>query len=139
MITSDQHKSEPVVRRMEVFTGAGHRREWPAEVKARILAETLLPGETVSGVARRHGLRVDQLFAWRKLARRAAAKRAGDPMTFAPVVLAPEPPPGDGQRASTALGEGMIEVDLGAGVVRIGRGADAKAILTVIRALRNGT
>jgi len=31
-------------------------RKWPDEVKARIVAETLMPGASVSDVARRHGV-----------------------------------------------------------------------------------
>jgi transposase len=52
---------EPV-RRLEVFTGSGRRRAWTAEQKARIVAETYESGETVSAVARRHGLTPQQLF-----------------------------------------------------------------------------
>src|SRR6516165_5404373 len=48
-------KAEPV-RRLEVFTGTGRRRTWTAEQKARIVAESYESGETVSAVARRHGL-----------------------------------------------------------------------------------
>lgn len=136
MITSDQHKSEPVVRRMEVFTGAGHRREWPAEVKARNLAETMAPGETVRGVARRHGLRVDQLFAWRKAARRAAERAEGGGVGFAPVVVASPEIAARAGMDREPRPAGLIEVDVGAGVVRIGRGAEPVAITAVIRALR---
>ena len=57
-------KAEPV-RRLEVFTGAGRRRTWRAEQKARIVAESYESGETVSAVARRHGLTPQQLFGWR--------------------------------------------------------------------------
>jgi transposase len=50
-------KREPeLVRRLEVFTGAGRRRRWTAEQKARIVAESYESGETVCAVARRHGL-----------------------------------------------------------------------------------
>jgi len=117
--------SEASVRRIEVFTGAGRRREWPAEVKARILAETLLPGETVSAVARRHGLRVDQLFAWRRLARRAVEEAADDEaVSFAPAVVTADAPAAPRRRSELRRREGMIEVDVAAGIVRIGRGAE---------------
>jgi transposase len=134
--------SKPEVRRMEVFTGAGHRREWPPEVKARIVAETLVPGETLSGVARRHGLRVDQLFSWRKAARRAAAKAAGgDGVSFAPVVVAGPAlsvAPARRSRSGGHGGDGVIEVDVGSGLVRIGRGAEAEVVAAVIQALKGG-
>ena len=40
-------------RRFEVITGAGGRRRWSADDKARVLEETLVPGAVVSEVARR--------------------------------------------------------------------------------------
>ncbi len=129
--------AEPVVRQLEVFTGAGHRRIWPAEVKARILAESVAPGETVSAVARRYGFRMDQLSAWRKLARRAAEGRDGEDMMFVPVVSAPTPAAAAGfRRRPVHRPEGMIEVDVSAGVVRNGQSAEVKTISVVIRALR---
>ena len=48
-------KVEPV-RRLEVFTGSGRRRAWSAEQKGQIVAESYGSSETVSAVARRHGL-----------------------------------------------------------------------------------
>jgi len=44
------------VRPFEVFTGAGHRREWSDEKRAAIIAESYSRTETVSAVARRHSL-----------------------------------------------------------------------------------
>src|SRR3954466_15107422 len=61
-------------RRLEVFTGAGRRRTWPADEKAAIVAESYAPGRTVCGVARRHGLPPAQLFTWRRLARRSRSR-----------------------------------------------------------------
>jgi transposase len=60
---------EPV-QRFEVFTGAGRRRTWSAEEKARIVAKSYDAGETVCSVARRHALTPQQLFTWRREARR---------------------------------------------------------------------
>ncbi len=64
--------SEEPARRLEVFTGAGRRRERLAEDKARIVAESFEPRATLNGVARRHGLTPQQLFTWRHEARAAA-------------------------------------------------------------------
>ena len=61
-------EAEPV-RRLEVFTGTGRRRTWTAEQKARIVAESYEAGDTVSAIARRHGLTAQQLFGWRREAR----------------------------------------------------------------------
>jgi transposase len=35
------------VRRFEVFTGAGKRRDWPPEVKASIVADSWTPATTM--------------------------------------------------------------------------------------------
>ena len=43
------------VRRIELITGAGRRRRWSREDKARIVVESLAGGVSVSEVARRHG------------------------------------------------------------------------------------
>jgi len=51
-------------RRVEIFTGAGRRRRWSAEDKARIVAESLAPGASVSAIARLHGLTPAQIFRW---------------------------------------------------------------------------
>jgi transposase len=45
-------KDEPV-RRFEVFTGNGRRREWSDDQKAQIIAESCETGVTVCSVARR--------------------------------------------------------------------------------------
>ena len=67
-------------RRIEVFTGAGRRRTWPADEKAAIVAESYAPGRTVCGVARRHGLTPAQLFTWRRLARRSRVAQGAGPV-----------------------------------------------------------
>lgn len=61
------------MRRFEVFTGNGRRREWSDDQKAQIIAESCEPGVTVCSVARRHGLTPQQLFTWRRLARKGDA------------------------------------------------------------------
>lgn len=63
-------RDEEPVRRLEIFTGSGRRREWPPEEKARVVAESYKAGETVCAVARRYGLAPQQLFTLRRAARR---------------------------------------------------------------------
>jgi transposase len=60
------------VRRLEVITGVGGRRRWSDEMKARIVHEAMRPGAVVSQIARRYGLTPQQVFTWRRLARRHA-------------------------------------------------------------------
>jgi transposase len=47
----------------------GRRRRFSVDAKRRIVEESFVPGESVSAVARRHGLLPAQLFAWRRAAR----------------------------------------------------------------------
>ena len=130
-------------RRIEVFTGAGRRRTWPANEKAAIVAESYAPGKTVCGVARRHGLTPAQLFTWRRLARRARRPVPELPVRFVPAVVEaapglPPPPASQPQRARRRGPVTGIEVEMDGIVVRIGAGASPQAIAAVIRALKVG-
>jgi transposase len=63
--------------RVEVITSVQRRRRWTTEEKLRIVEETHLPGNTVSLVARRHGIAPNQLFTWRRLMTQGALTAAG--------------------------------------------------------------
>src|SRR5262245_59309038 len=130
-------KPEPV-RRLEVFTGAGHRRAWTGEHKARIVAESYESGESVCAVARRHGLTPQQLFGWRRDAGPRAKEGAGS--AFAPVIVEAAQPCCDVAIAPTrAEGSRLIEIVIGAVTVRIPPGADATTLKTVLRAVMAAT
>jgi transposase len=136
---------EPV-RRIEVFTGSGRRRTWSIEDKARIVAESLTGGESVCAVARRHGLSPQQLFGWRRQARRPLEATGGeDARLFVPAVVAAPLPALAGRsrerkRARRADGiPGIIELEIDGVTVRVGRGAEAKTVAAVIHALKAGT
>lgn len=45
------------------------RQAWSKEEKCRIVAETLVPGASVSEIARRHNMNANMLFNWRREAR----------------------------------------------------------------------
>lgn len=140
---------KPSVRRVEVITGTGRRRQFSADDKARIVGETLAPGAVVSEVARRHGLMPQQLFTWRRLARQPVmSEPAPEPPMFVPAVIdisspLPEPRRRSRRRARKVAkavdSPGMIEMEIDGVSVRVGRGADAETVAAVIRALRAGT
>ena len=145
MDTGHNAITEPV-RRLEVLTGAGRRRTWRDEDKARIVAEIATSGDSVCAVVRRHGLSPQQLFGWRRqLQAPQAALSHAEGLQFVPAVLdvAPSSPSVRRQRNTPRRqvepGAGMIEVEIEGVTVRVGRGADAKTVTAVLRALKDGT
>ena len=131
------------VRRVEIINGLGGRRRWSVDDKARIVEETLVPGAVVSEIARRHGLTPQQLFGWRRAARRSAeAGEGAGPPSFVPAVVEePTPEPVAKRRkprrtGRASGGSGIIEMEIGGVTVRVGRGAEAKTVAAVIRALK---
>ncbi|TJV46314.1 MAG: IS66 family insertion sequence element accessory protein TnpB [Mesorhizobium sp.] len=108
--------------------------------KARIVAETLEPNAIISEVARRYGLRPQQVFAWRREARKHAASAQQDSPAFVPAVMAAAEPvasrsPKQRKRQATR-DAGLIELEIDGIAMRVGRGADAKTVAAVIRALK---
>ncbi|WP_029006384.1 IS66-like element accessory protein TnpA [Azorhizobium doebereinerae] len=144
MVTLD-HRLEPEgeVRRFEVINGAMGRRRWTADDQARILEETLAPGAMVSAVARRHGLTPQQLFTWRREARKASETVPA----FVPAVVtqeiapASEPSPtySRPKRRGRQRRAAAIEVDVAGVRVMIENGASPSTIAAVIGALKAGS
>jgi transposase len=139
------HKSKPSpVHRVEVFTGTGRRRSWTAEQKARIIAESHVGGDTVSAIARRHGLTAQQLFGWRRAAQRMASEseQSGALQSgalFAPVIVERPRRPSHAPIAAQLEGSPTIEIVIGVATVRIPPGIDAATLTTVLRAVRAAT
>jgi transposase len=134
------------VRRFEVFTGAGKRRDWAPEVKAAIVAESYSGRETVCAVARRHGLSPSQLFTWRRQVRDeleakgiALPPEPAEVPAFVPAVIEPvthtdSTPPK--RRRPRRLSHAAVELEIDGVAVKIARGADATLIGAVIDALK---
>ena len=77
-------------RRIEVITGQRRRRQWTAEEKARIVAESFEEGANISEVARRHGVVRGLLTVWRHKFAAAAGLQAP---AFVPVRITSESGP----------------------------------------------
>jgi transposase len=134
-------------RRIEVITGQRRRRQWTAEEKARIVAESLEEGANISEVARRNGVARGLLTVWRhKFASAAGAKATG----FVPVQIdadsglgtAGEPgnPPASASAllatARPAEPRGSIEIEVSGARIRVEPGVDPTTLSTVLSALR---
>lgn len=125
-LTLKSKEDEPV-RRFEAFTGSGRRREWSGEQKAQIAAESYEPGVTVSAVARRlHGLTSQQLFTWRRLARKTldTLPELDKLPMFAPAVVVPPKKAGASQMQGSsapgmATGDAAIVLEIGGATVWI--------------------
>jgi transposase len=145
------------VRRIELITGTGRRRQWSGADKTRIVVESLRPGANVSEVARRHGLSPQQLFGWRREARarepagRVGARKGGESRlpagerasaeqvpALAPVVVATcaAAPP---SRPAAPPSPSVIEIALGDVVVHVSGPVEATLITAVLRALRRAS
>ena len=83
------------------------RGRWTAEQRAERVAESWVAGASVQSVAARHGIRAALLSSWRRKARAKSANRSDKSVArFAAVRV-------------EAAADGMIEIDLANGCVRI--------------------
>ena len=133
-------KLEPkaaVVRRVEVITGGGGRRRWTEDEKARAVEASLESGAVVSAVARQHGVTPQQLFTWRREARRKA-EQSGLAESFVPVVVEVETSNGSGREASPSpvARPHSIELEVEGSSVFIWPGAEPGMVKAIIGALK---
>jgi len=132
------------VRRLEVITGTGRRRRFSEDFKGSIVEETLVPGAVVSEIARRNDLTPQQVFTWRRQARRLTASEAEAPK-FVPAVVEPpllaRPSRGRPRKRTRQVDRsaGSIEVEIEGVGGRSGRGGEAKTVAAGLRALKAGT
>jgi transposase len=117
---------------MEILTGVERRRRWPDELKAKIVAESLGAGVSVSEIARRYDIRTSQVQLWRKQAREGQLVLPTEEArtAFAPVVLAPPTAKPVARPPSAA-----VEIEAGAVRVRIRAGVEADVVEAIVRAL----
>ncbi len=124
-------------RRIEVLTGPGRRRRWSDDAKARIVAETAQPGAVVTEVARRWQVTPQQVFDWRRQARKALAVAAASAEpAFVPIMAETPPPSSPEPVAAPARATAAIEVKLAGAVLRVAPGTDGEFLTTVLRAIR---
>ncbi|QXC52447.1 transposase (plasmid) [Agrobacterium salinitolerans] len=111
-------------------------RQWPDEVKARIVSESLRPGVTVNEVAGRYGLKANHLSSWRTLARQGklVLPEPEDAVEFAAVVVETPAPEQPAVKSDT-----RAEIVIGPVTIRLEEGASASRIAAIARALAAAT
>lgn len=125
---------------MEVLTTRRRRRDahrqWPDEIKAQIVSESLRPGATVNEVAERHGLKANHLSSWRTMARqgRLVLPAPEDAVEFAAMVV--ERPVQDPPPVKTVS---RTEIIVGPVTIRLEESASAARIAAIARALAAAT
>jgi transposase len=94
------------------FVVAETRRKWSRAEKEAMIAETKLPGASVSSVARKHGVASSLLFRWRRGVGLGGKEAQKAKVAFVPVAL---PAPSAGYSAATVMNGGLIEIELAHG------------------------
>jgi len=124
--TSDQTLQVKVQRTKKRRRTARERRE--------IVEETLLPGASVSRVARRHDVNANQVFYWRKLYREGQLGGRTDAQ-LVPVKVANDRPVEAVKEDDFVPRLGTMEIKLSKGTLRIFGAVDEMALRAVIECL----
>lgn len=110
------------------------KRRWPLELKARIVAETLIEGGTVSEVAKRYDLVPSSISDWRRMARAGKLVLPNlDGMDFVPVQI------GDPKALNAVCppspSSGTLDVMKGDITIRLGGDTPAVRIAEIVASL----
>lgn len=128
-----------------VITDRPTRRRHSAALKRELVERSLQPGASVAALAQEHGINANLLFNWRRLHLEwlATAEPAGEPQAVlvpvtvekpvaAPVVASACMPARPTPRRT---GTGVIEVEIGAALVRLRGTVDDASLRGVLQAL----
>lgn len=122
------------VSRLEVLESPSGRRLRTKAERARIAAESMMPGVTVADIARKHGTTRWQIYDWRKQLRKGnlvvPESVASLPM-FAELVVE-----ANAAAAPAVAARSDLEIVVGDVMIRAGAGADEGQLTRAIRAAR---
>jgi transposase len=127
----------------DVDTSEGKPRRnkrWPEALKREIVAATLVPGASVSVVARQYDVNANQVFMWRRRYRDVLEQPAVAPPPSTPALVPVTITPAAEMEAGTPLvtsTSDTIEIEISGDCrVRVGTGFDARALKRVLDLLR---
>jgi transposase len=122
---------------MEIILGEPRRR-WSEDEKRALVAKTLVEGETVYGVARRHNISRSMLFSWRKQYGEALSRPAPSSTVigFTPVAVAEPGPSTPPAPPAPPAAMPLIELEFASGArLRISGAADPNLAAAVMKAM----
>lgn len=121
------------------------RRGYGEAYKRGLVAATLVPGASVSRIARQHGLNTNLLFTWRRqrgaMRTLVAAEVARSTPALLPVTIEPQRVEVRADALTSTSREpsnGCIEIEVGAGRVRLHGVVDVPLVEAVLRMLERG-
>ena len=101
------------------------RRRWSDDIKARAVAESLVPGANVSAIARRVGIVPSQLFGWRRQAIRNG------------LVTLDNAQAGSARVKADTVSSSVVEIVVGDVTIRAGADIDEAHLRRMLRAVRS--
>jgi transposase len=119
---------------LQVRVPRTRKRRRTIKERREIVEETLLPGASVSRVARRHDVNANQVFYWRKLYREGRLG-ASVAMQLLPIRVVEQRPAEAEKWEDQALRSGTMEIKVPIGTLRIAGSVDVVALRAVLECL----
>lgn len=123
--------------RLDLIEGPTGRRQRSAAERARIAAESLLPGARIAEVARRHGTTRWQVYYWRRQlqeGRLALPDSMASMPAFAPLMIEEASPPPRRPTRPSRVAPAKVEIVIDDMVVRTT--VDVEQLSQLLRAVR---
>jgi transposase len=132
-----------IMEKAGVEEGSRKRRSRTKQERRRIVEETFEAGASVAKVARRHGIRANQVFHWRRLYQQGLLGNMTENTALVPVRIADTVAPtrvqmraeAYAQRVASKPRSGTIEVELANARICIQGAADPVSLRVVLESL----
>ena len=129
-LSGEEAEADGFVGKLARRTRSGGRL-WSAETKGRAVFETMKPGARVCDVARRYGVKAQQLTTWRRLARAGRIALVTDEAADFVSIELSDP-------AASGKSEGPVEITIGKVSVRLDADVSAVRIAEIVTAIERG-
>ncbi|HDZ74958.1 MAG TPA: hypothetical protein ENH55_19765 [Aurantimonas coralicida] len=128
-------------QQIDIARDRGRRRPWPTSFKEQVVLETLVPGASVSAIARQHDIDTSLIYRWRRQCRVEKVDDVGGGR-FLPVAISDQVPGTRGKtevatrtagRSKPRRAASRIEIELAGGrTIRVDAGIDAEALARIL-------